>query len=514
MIATKGETTMTSTSISRRNLLAAGASVVVGLSAASRVGRAQASDAFVIAQSDDIQPKNIMPTRLANQTWVRNVFESLAYIDPETFEPSPLLATKWALSDDGLTMDMTLRGDVTFHTGRKMTADDAKFSVMTATEAQTAAQLGFVGRAITAINVRSATELTFTFQRPLANFFEFLERTPIVDRETYGKREDGNTIVGTGPYRFVGWTPGASIRLTRYSGYRDPKAAAIRDVELVIVKDVTALVSALRSGRAQMAYGILPADTVEFDGNPMFKVVPTGGSIYPFGVNVQAAPFDRKLVRQALGFAVDRERIVLQAFNGMGTPTSLFWQPKSPGYTDALAGQYGYDPAKARKMIEDAGAKDATVTITVHALPSQRSIFEIVQNNLKEVGLKVNANMIDVPSFGQRQIAGDLGQAFLQLHSLVGLSAATLLDAAPAIREGNASHFWNDEYVALRRAVQGARDTAQTAAAVEALSKYMNDEAFNLALLQAPTPTVVTSSLSGARYGLDGYIWLGGAKLA
>lgn len=499
--------------VGRRGFVFGSAAVAAGALTANRWAFAQdAGDVFTIAQPDDIQPENIMPTRLNNAAWVRNVFETLVYIDPKSFEPKPVIATDWALSDDGLTMDMTLRDDVTFHTGRKMTPDDIKFSIATAADKATAAQLGSVAQAISSIDASSDTKITFQFKRPLANFFELLDRTAIVDKQTYGQRTDGSKLIGTGPYQFASWNPGASATLERFGGYRDPKAASVKSIELIVLSDPTATISALRSGRAQMAIGMQPRDTIEFDRNPMFKIVNAGGSIYPFGVNVEAKPFDNKTLRQALGYAVDRKRINDQVFNGTGTPTDLFWMPGSPGYSDVLANQYTYEPDKARQMIADAGAKGASFQISVHALPTQRSIVEIVNNNLEQVGLKPQANVLEVLTFGKRQIAGDLGPAFIQLHGMVGLSAATLLDAAPAIRKGNPSHFWTDEYMSLRKAVQEAHDNKQSATAIEALSKYMNDQAFNLALLQAPALDVVTSDVSGYFFGLDGYVWLGGAE--
>ncbi|WP_454855257.1 ABC transporter substrate-binding protein [Rhizobium binxianense] len=469
--------------------------------------------ALVVAQTSDAQMQAILPSRAGNTPWRESVFEPLAHLDPATFEPVPLLAKEWSLSQDGLTMDITLRNDVTFHTGRKMTAEDVKWTFEVAKAPETASQVGFIARDFEDMLVKDDTHLTLRFKHPTANIFDFFEFTPIVDRETYEKRAEGRQIVGTGPYRFVSWAPGASLRLERYDGYRDPEAAKIASIEFAVINDTTAVVSALRSQRAMVAAAVPSSELVEFDRNPLFSLVEGGGNIYPFGVNVTQKPFDTKEVRQAVQYAVDRKRILDQVFDGRGTATSLFWSPSSPGYSETLAHQYDYDPVKAKQMIAAAGAVGAEVEIIIPTIPANRSIFEIVQNGLTEVGLKPKANVLETADYDKRQIAGDLGQAFALIHGQVGFSTATLMSSLPSLRKGNPSKFWSDEYGALRDAVNAAQGSEAQAKAVEALSAYINDQAFNLALVQTPSVTVVSSSLQGMTTTRFGSLVFRGATL-
>lgn len=486
----------------RGALLAGVASLSVSLIATSG---AWAQDMLTIVNPSDAQPNNILPIRAGNMPWVGNVFEALFQLDQTTLEPQPVLATAWDMAEDGLSMHITLRDDVTFHTGRPMTAEDVKYTIEVAQDPATSSQFGFIARDVSSIEVASDTELQLAFNKPLANIFEFFSRTPIVDKDTYDQRVDGSQVVGTGPYKFVEWQPGASVLLERYEGYRDPEAGSIPKIEIVIISDPTAAISALRSNRGQASLQMQPRDVIEFSNSPQFQLLQTGGSIYPFGLDVTQPPFDNKLVRQAVAYAIDRERVNDQIFDGMGIATDLFWGVGSPGYDEGLATHYSYDPDKARALLAEAGVSDVPMPIALHALPSQRAIFEIIQNNLNEVGFKVEADILDVATYDQRQVAGDLGPAFLQLHGMVGLSSATILGAAPAVRQGNPSNFWPDEYVALREAVQTARSTEETAAAVLALSEYMLDEAFSLPIVQAATVNVLSSSVTGVTFNGNGY---------
>lgn len=467
-----------------------------------------AQDTITVVNSGDAQPQNILPGRDGNASWAGNVFEPVFDINVATGEPIPVLAKDWSVSDDGLTMKITLRDDVTYHTDRKFTADDVKYTIDLARDPKTASQVGFIAKAIEAIDVTGEHDLTLHFAHPVANIFEFFARTLIVDRETYDQRVDGSKVIGTGPYRFVEWQPGATVTLERYDGYRDPEAAKIPHVEIAIINDPTAEISALRSQRAQIAVKMQPRDVIEFSNSPMFRTEVMGGSQYPLGVDVTKPPFDNKLVRQAIGYAIDRERINQQVFDSMGTPTDLLWLPGSPGYTEEAANHYNYDPDKAKALLAEAGVTNPEITIALHALPSQRAIFEIVQNNLTEVGFKVNAEIIDTAAFGERQAAADLNSGFLLLQAMVGLSPATLISSAPGLRETNPSHFWSDEYAKLRTAVEQAKTKDETAAAVEALSTYLNDEAFSLNLVQAPTLAVIGSDVDGVKFSGFAYLLL------
>lgn len=495
----------------RRALLTA--TIAAGFAFGGFIQPAFAQDAITVVQGPDAQPRNLMPTRGGNLPWIKNVFETLTLRDRETREPQPLLATSWTIADDGLSITIDLRDDVTFHTGRKMTADDVKFTFETAAAPETAAQTGFIAREFSAIDVMSDTQVKISFKKQLPSLFDLFEETPIVDKETYANREDGSEVVGTGPYKFAKWTPGAEIVLEKYDGHRNADAAGIEVVNHAIIRDPTAIIAALRSGRAQIAFNLVPRIAQTLKADPSYEIFSGGGAIFPLGLNTTMAPFDNKPVRQAIGYAIDRERINDQVFAGVGTPTPIFFNPSEAGYSDTLASTYAYNPDKARQMIEEAGAAGTTIKMIIPAIPPNRATAEIVQNNLSEAGLNVEVEVLDVPTYDKRQVAGDLDQSFILIHGLVGYGASTLLSAAPSLREGNPSQFWTEEYQSLRNALDAASE-AERPAALEALTAYMIDEAFSLAIVQSANQTVISDDVEGAVLSARGHLILGNAQPA
>ncbi|WP_349428112.1 ABC transporter substrate-binding protein [Microbacterium sp. LWS13-1.2] len=457
---------------------------------------------LTIAQSSDAQPNNVLAGRLGNSSWASNVFETLTLLDEEG-EPQPLLATGWSVADDGLSMEVTLRDDVTFHTGRPMTADDVKYSIEQS--AASSAQVGYIAKQFSDVEVVSDTELVISFAAPIPNIFDFFEQTYVLDSETAAGLADGSQVVGTGPFLFESWTPGSEIILTKNDDYWG-ESPHLDGIEIAVITDSTAMLNAVRSDRSQIAIGMNPVDVQSLSSNSAFTIANTAGSVYPFGIDVTQAPFDSKEARQAVNFAIDRERIAEQIFGDSAVATTQFWDLNGPDYLDEFANAYEYDPEKAKQMLEDAGAAGAAVTISVISLPSNTSVAEVVRNNLEEVGLVPTINPIETQAFGQQQIAGDLGQAFMPLHGLNGLGPITLMNTLPSLREGNPSHFWTDEYATLRDDLVAASDDDEYRQALEALTEYIADEAFTANIVQVLGQVVQADTAQGLTLSSRGYL--------
>jgi peptide/nickel transport system substrate-binding protein len=217
---------------------------------------------------------------------------------------------------------------------------------------------------------------------------------------------------------------------------------------------------------------------------------------YPLGLNVTAAPFDKKEVRQAVGYALDRDRVKAQVFGNDAMVTDLWWTPTEAGYPNELATKYSLQLDKAKSLIEQAGAKGAKVPIAFANLPTMKSLFEIVRFNLEQIGLAPEAVALDTAEFDSRQVAGTLGPAFLLLHGMVGFSAATIVDAMPSLKTGNPSKFADPQYDTLKAGLQQADDAGRPKALAD-LSAYMLDTAFSHVTSVAPQYHVRSARLHG-----------------
>src|SRR5262249_17652914 len=117
--------------------------------------------------------------------------------------------------------------------------------------------------------------------------------------------------------------------------------------------------------------------------------------------NCELAPFTDRRVRQALNYAVDRERIV-KIINGRGVAARGVLPPLLPGYNTRLRG-YPHDPAMARRLLAEAGYPDG-FTVPLWAVADSGSwlkIAEAVQQDLAEVGVRADIKPVAYAVFDE-----------------------------------------------------------------------------------------------------------------
>jgi peptide/nickel transport system substrate-binding protein len=403
-----------------------------------------------------------------------------------------------------MSIDIEVRSGVKFHSGREMTAEDVKFSLEYLPE--TVSQVAFIAEQFDHIDVTSDTSLTITFTQPIPNLFDLFEYAFILDKDTVDGLQDGSEIIGTGPFTFADWKPGSEYTLEKNSDYWGEEPH-LDTIDVLVISDSTAMLNAVRSGRAQLAIGMSTQDVQSLAQDAKYTVDQVSPSVYPLGVNIEEEPFDNAEVRRAVQIAIDRERIADQVFGDAATPSALFWDPNTtPGYPSDLEDAFAYDPDEAKKIISDEGASGAKVTLTVISIPNNRSVAEIVRNNLEEAGLDPEIEIMEGEEFGATQVAGELGQAFMPLHGLNGFSPYTLLSTLPSLREGNSSKFWTDEYAQLQKDLGQATTEEESETALRDLSQYMIDEAFTANIVRVEGQNVSSADVQGLEWSTRGYL--------
>ncbi len=203
---------------------------------------------------------------------------------------------------------------------------------------------------------------------------------------------DGNKEkpVGTGPFKFEAWAKGSSITITRAEGYWG-KPVALEKAEFRVIPDAAAAVPALLSGDVQ-AFPFAPVGDAlpQFQSDPRFSVVigSTEGETI-LSINNKKPPFDKKEVRQAISYAIDRQAYIDGALNGLGIPIGSHFAPHNPAYVD-LTGAYPHDVAKAKELLKAAGLEGGLkATLKLPPPPYARVGGEIIAAQLREVGIDV-----------------------------------------------------------------------------------------------------------------------------
>lgn len=484
--------------------------------AAQSAGPVHEGGTLVVAQAYDPDPGSFLKTAIGNIATEYAVLETLTLIDAQTGEPKGVLAKSWTLAPDGKSMTLQLRDDVAFHSGRKLTAADVAFTLTKAKDPAVGAANQKIAAQIPAVQVKSDTELALTFANPLPAIFDLFETMPILNKDTYGDYAAGKDVDGTGPFEWKSFTPGGKVELTKYAKYRDAANTHLDAIEVNIVKDPTALVSAIKSGRAQYAIGVAPVDARSLGTQQGFALLSSGGAAFHLGLTVTKPPFDNKSVRQAVQYAIDRNRIVQQAEGGKATAASLPWRPSTVGYDSAQSGHYTYDPAKAKQMLADAGVKPGTAfEVSMGDNPETLAIFQIVKNNLAAVGLEAKPVVMTVPDYQQKLATRTFSTPAVLMQASNGASPATAMVSRPELSaEQNITFFKSPQYSALAQAVQKASTKPDRERALKDFNTYFLDEAFAVALITRPTLTVRSSSLNNIVPTQMGFLNLGQSWLS
>lgn len=421
-----------------------------------------------VGATTDLVPASVFTNSSAvMNALIGNVYDSLVDYPLTSLKPKPKLATSWTFGDGGKKLTLQLRRDVTFHDGRPFTSKDVEFSIKTWADPKWTVQLQRTAAAVTGFDTSKPHQITLTFAHPLSNIFDLLDMLPIIDSRTIDQLRAGKAFVGTGPFKFTSWSPGSKMVLTRNDHYWGPKPH-LDGVEVDVVPDAQSLVSQLRSGQIQEATGLTGRDVQSLSKDDRYTVTEEHGGesqVY-VGANVDNPALSDVRVRQAIAYALDRKRIINEVFRGYGTPGDLPWPDYSPAY-DAKANQkYSYDPDKAKKLLAEAKADGTKIPTLPLVYPSEEanydSVAEIVQEDLAEVGIKVQLEPTEQAQVVKELIGAQFKGLWILGHSYAQYTPSTLaVSAYPFNADHNASRYVSKGYQA---AANGAWEESTTKA--------------------------------------------------
>ncbi|MEV6770375.1 ABC transporter substrate-binding protein [Nocardia sp. NPDC051030] len=399
----------------------------------------------------DLIPANIL-TNTGTTPWVVGlVFESLVRYPHDKLEPQPLLAKSWTLAPDGKSIALELRDDVKFHSGRAFTSKDVEFALRTYADPKWSAQLKSTAAAITAFDTTDPHKIVLTLSQPLSNLFDLLDTVPILDSESIDQLATGDKLVGTGPFRFVSRIPNSQLVFEKNPNYWIPDRPYLDRVEFTVITDNQAQLNALKTGQIHLADAITYRDNENLGKTAGFKTIPyEGAELQTYvGANVQDPALSDVRLRQAIAYAIDRERIVAEVFRGAGYPVSLPWPKGSPAFDTTRNARYSRDLAKAKQLLSQLPKPPKLPLTYSTAYNAFEATAQIVQANLAEIGIEVELQPVENGTFVKQLIGAQFPGLWLTDHSWAQLVPSTLaVSAYPFNARKNSSHYESPAYVA------------------------------------------------------------------
>ena len=381
--------------------------LIVILSIGSYACRRTGGEYVTVALSDPFTTFDTLTTEKneAAAERVRNLIFNSLVKKAENFDYIGELASEIKTSDDGKAVTFVLRDNVKFHNGKPFTSRDVKYTFDELFRSKGNKSFAFFDTVnkqqiphIVSIDTPDPKTVVFTIQRPaLRNqLLSNLVAIPIISEGTSADQK--TNPIGTGPFKFVGFDQSQNpVELAAFAEYWDTPAK-VQKLKIRTVTDASALQAELQTGGVDIAPvpSNLPPDSVKaLSGMPNLKVEQFDGSnIQYVGLNTQAPPLDNVKVRQAIGYAIDREKIIRELLSGQAKIAFSILPSSSWAFTPGV--QYNYDPAKAKQLLKESGYKNEPIKFKfASGNAAYNSFVQAIQSSLLDVGLNVEVEPLD-----------------------------------------------------------------------------------------------------------------------
>lgn len=345
-----------------------------------------------------LDPTISAPVAIREVTW-GNLYEGLVTLD-KTGKVKPLLATRWTVSDNGLTYTFKLRPNVKFHNGTAFDSSIVKFSLDRARAADsTNAQKQFF-EPIASIETPDPLTAVVKLKQQSGLFVYHLAwgDAVMIDPKTVDTNK--TTPVGTGPFKFKDWQRGTRVDLVRNDDYWDKGVPKLASVTFRFIGDPQAEAAALRAGDIDGFPNFTAPELFgEFQKDMRFKtIIGVTPRKLVAALNNEKPPLNNVRVRQAMMYAIDRKTVIDGANSGYGTPIGSHFAPTDRGYIDTT-NIIPFSPEKAKALLAEAGLPNGfTLTIKTPQMAETTRAAEVIQAMLADVGITLNIVPSEFPA--------------------------------------------------------------------------------------------------------------------
>jgi peptide/nickel transport system substrate-binding protein len=283
-----------------------------------------------------------------------HIFEGLIELHPATRQPYNALAASDPKKVNDTTYQVTIRDGAKFHNGSPVTTEDVAFSFTRVMDPANKSLFSQFIPFIQDVKPLDAKTVEFTLKYAFPGFGPRISVVKIVPKAlaTDLKAFDASPV-GSGPYKLVSAVKDDKIVFEAFADYNGPKPALAKGMNWLLLSDAAARVTAVQSGRVQAIEDVPYLDVDGLKSKVKVESVQSFGLLFLM-FNCAKAPFDNKLVRQALHYGLDKEAIIKKALFGNAKPASSYFQEGHPDYVKAK-NVYGFDTSKAEELLKQAG---------------------------------------------------------------------------------------------------------------------------------------------------------------
>ncbi len=470
------------------------------------------------AQPETLDPYNTNITITTAVT--KSFYEGLFGFDKD-LKVRNVLAEGYEASPDGFIYTFKLRSGVKFHDGTLFDAAAVKanFDRVLDPENHLARYNQF--NRIKSIEVLSPTSLRITLKEPFGPFLNSLAHASAAIISPAALKKYGKDIafhpVGTGPFTFVDWKQTDYVKGARFADYWQAGLPKVDTITWKPVPENGTRAAMIQTGEADFAFPLPYEQAKALETNKKLKIEVHASIIERYlSMNVLQKPFDDLRVRQAINYAINKEALAKVAFSGYAFPAQGII-PQGVLYAHKMD-PWPYDPAKARKLLQEAGYPngfEASLWSAYTTTTAQKAI-QFIQQQLGQVGIKVQTQALEP---GQRtewvQTAPDPKTARVRLY-YAGWSSSTgeadwglrplLATEAWPPKLNNTAYYSNAEFDGLLSKALVSTDDAERAALYAKAQEIVMKDAPWAPLVTEQNLYATSARLSGVYAMPDGNI--------
>jgi len=431
------------------------------------------------------------------------VYDRLTAYD-DKLQPQPMLAESWDISTDGKQTKLNLRKGVQFHSGRELTSEDVKFTLNRIKDPKTGVGQ-FVAMSTWFSNIETPDKYTvlLTSDQPRPAVFDLFEYLNIVDSQTVTDASVPDKRIGTGPFMWGEYMQSDHFTLAKNENYWQSGKPYLDQIQVQIMSDPQAAVTQLEANALDL-FSPPARDAARLSKDPNYTLIinPMSGSYQLFAANCRLGPTDNQLVRQALNFAIDRQRMSDTVFLGLyGAPRDLPWPDNSPAAEPAKNMHYAFDLDRARSLLQQAGTTSLSLDFILSGGGDVSTMGQIYQADLAKIGVTLNIKALEPPAWrsATASLQGwQINGASSDYSQLLPSSLATL--SAWWSYASSGTGFKSDQYTQMVTGIAAESDAARRKQLMSQLNDYLLDQSFVMVIVPNPAKVVVRSNVKGVAY--------------
>lgn len=459
--------------------------------AAAKPAAGSASGTLVVAQG--LLPKALDPafdTSLFAGTTYHSIFETLVLADDKG-EITPSLATSWR-SVDPTTWEFKIRQGVKFHNGEDFNAAAAKYTLERILDPEVKSAWATRLNLISTVEAPAPDTLVIKTKQPFVALpanLTVVWMVPPQYTQQQGVVGFGKAPVGTGPFKLVEWVVDSHLTVESNAQYWKG-APKISRITFRNVPEESARLAALEAGEAHVAFPVSPDQVGRLEGRPELKVseIALGQALTVALRSIGTGPLEKKEVRQALNYAVDKERLHKALLQGRGRLLEgQLAGPDTFGYNPNLK-PYPYDVNKAKELLAQAGFPngfEVSFDGSVGRYAMDQQIGEAIAAQLGQIGVRTRYNVLESGTYISGFLNGTIAPMYLFGWNL---APAMSVDQPYPYHTSSAPQklFANAEFDRLMQQQAAEFDVEKRRQTLQQLGAIYREEAAAIFLWQSP----------------------------